>query len=102
MLATLRNVQEQARARLDTGRALAREYLDGTAPFPDRLHINALAWDYLRRHHQMTADWAAWAAALVDGWGDTAPSPDKTATATDVFRSGLGYDQPGRGSGSGR
>jgi len=92
MLATLRNIQDQAQARLDIGRALAREYLYGTGPFPDRVHVNALAWDYLRRHHQMTVDWAAWAASIVDEWTDTALSSDKTSVAIDVFSEGLNHD----------
>lgn len=83
--ATLRRVEQQARDRLAIGDALAAEYLAGTAPFPERIHINALAWEYLRRHHQTVAEWAAWATGMTAGWSDTEPDPNKTAAARATF-----------------
>lgn len=88
VLATLHHLQSEARARLQIGAALAAEYLDHSGPFPDRIHLNALAWEYLRRHHQTIADWAAWAATIVTGWTDTTPGPDKAAAALQIFATG--------------
>src|SRR5262249_57276726 len=35
---------DHAGARLALGESLAREYLDGTGPLPERLHVNAVMW----------------------------------------------------------
>ena len=51
-------------------RAIAREYADGTGPFPERVHINTLFWVLLDRWAQLRSDWAAWAIREVDTWPD--------------------------------
>jgi DNA-binding PadR family transcriptional regulator len=85
---TLNGIVEQARARLAIGQALAREYVAGRGPYPERIHVNALVWEYLRRHHQTILDWATWAADVVRGWETTAVTPSKQATGLAILRAG--------------
>jgi len=88
LIATLNEVIEEARSRLAIGDALAREYLAGPGHYPDRIHVNALVWEYLRRHHRTILDWAAWAADIVRGWETSEVTPAKQAAALDIFRAG--------------
>jgi len=59
-------------------RAIAREYIDGTGPFPERIHVNALYWVLLDRWARLRADWAEWAAAEVATWPSPAGPVDRT------------------------
>jgi len=88
LAATLSGIVEQAQARLAVGHALAREYLDGTGPYPERMHVNALVWEYLRRHHQTILDWATWAGDIVRGWETTATTPSNQSAGLAIFRAG--------------
>ena len=55
-------------------RAIGQELLDsGGGPFPERLQINALIYDFLLRHVAMVSDWAARAAGQVRDWNGTGP-----------------------------
>ena len=88
LAATLDRTIEQARARLAIGNALAGEYLAGSGPYPERMHVNALVWEYLRRHHQTILDWATWAAAIVHSWDTTESTPSKHSDGLAVYRAG--------------
>ena len=88
MLETLNGVVEQARARLAIGDALAREYLEGAGRYPGRIHVNALVWEYLRRHHRTIVDWALWAADIVREWETSEVTPSKQAEALAILRAG--------------
>jgi len=92
LLATLGSLREQAAHRLATGAALAEEYFAGRGPFPERMHVNALAWVFLWEQHQMIERWAAWAESVVREWSDVAGSPEATAAALDVMASRLRLD----------
>ena len=59
-------------------RAVAREYIDGHGPFPERIHVNVLYWVLLDRWARLRADWAHWAAAEVARWPDAAGPVDRT------------------------
>ena len=88
LAATLNGIVEQARARLAIGDALAREYLHGRGPYSERIHVNALVWEYLRRHHQTILDWAIWADEVVRGWDTTDVTPSKQSEGLAIFRAG--------------
>lgn len=88
LIDTLSGIVEQARARLAIGDALAREYLDGRGPYPDRIHVNALVWEYLRRYHQTILDWATWAVAIVRAWDTTEVTPLKQSAGLAILRAG--------------
>lgn len=71
VLENLRRYQDEAQARKAQLRAIFAEYLRAEDPFPDRVHINVLAYRLLWEHAQTEAGWAAWALDQVKGWPDT-------------------------------
>lgn len=72
LLAALAQAEVDARAILDVGRVVAREYLEGDAPFQDQVHARALVFDFLSSHALMLQGWASRArAALADYEGMT-------------------------------
>jgi PadR family transcriptional regulator, regulatory protein AphA len=78
----LRNVQamcDEARETLAFCDVLAADYLQGTSPFQERAHLNALIFRWIRDHAAMQAEWATWATAQVEGWPESGP-PDPQAT----------------------
>lgn len=53
---------------------VAEEYLAGTAPFQDHVHVRALVYDYLVGHARHQADWAARAHAYLDAMARHPPA----------------------------
>lgn len=70
LLATLDELEEQALALRRQAVAQGAEYLAGTAPFPERLHILALFGRFTLDHTALLIDWARWARAEVQRWPD--------------------------------
>jgi PadR family transcriptional regulator, regulatory protein AphA len=71
VLENLRRYQDEAEGRKDQLRSIFAEYLRDEDPFPDRVHINVLAYRLLWEHAQTEAGWAAWALNQVERWPDT-------------------------------
>ncbi len=74
-------------------RAIAREYIDGRGPFPERIHVNALYWVLLDRWARLRAEWADWADAEVASWPSPAGPVDRSRVQALLERA-LG-DSPG-------
>ena len=56
---------------------IATEYLEDRAPFPDRIHVNALFWVFQARYAEVQVEWARWAAAWIATWPSPAgPGPE--------------------------
>lgn len=70
LLAHLRDFQAEAEAIEVPWRDIAREYVEGVGPFPERIHINTLFWVLLDRWAHLRAAWAQWAAIEVASWPD--------------------------------
>jgi PadR family transcriptional regulator, regulatory protein AphA len=70
LLATLAELEEQALALRRQAVEQGAEYLVGTAPFPERLHILALVGRFTLDHTALVVDWARWARAEVERWPD--------------------------------
>jgi PadR family transcriptional regulator AphA len=68
---------EEAEAADEPWRAIARDYLEGTGAFPERIHVNVLYWVLLDRWARLRADWARWASAIVATWPDTGGPVDR-------------------------
>jgi PadR family transcriptional regulator, regulatory protein AphA len=79
----LAQVRADADAILDVGRVVAAEYLAGTAPFQDQVHVRALVFDFLSNHAFMLRDWADRAEQTVSLWQrQSQRSRDRVARAT--------------------
>ncbi len=88
-LATLAAVTEWAQRVQATGAAIGREFVDTDGgPFPERLHINTLIYEFLLRHAVMVSDWAAWATEQVRDWDGTGPQPHRHDADLDNYRRG--------------
>ncbi len=70
LLATLADLEGQALAMRRQAVEQGAEYLVGTAPFPERLHILALVGRFTLDHTTLVAEWARWARAEVERWPD--------------------------------
>lgn len=64
----LDQVRTDADAVLEVGRVVAAEYLAGTAPFQDQVHLRALVFDFLSSHALMLRAWADRAEAAIESW----------------------------------
>lgn len=70
-----------AEEMLAIGGPLAQEYLDGTHPQQDEVHLRALSFDYLYRWALFNRDWACRAEREIERWSDTALDDHKHARA---------------------
>lgn len=79
LLRTLQAMLDEARDTLAFCDVLAADYLQGTSPFQDRAHLNALIFRWIREHAAMQAQWATWAIEQVETWPESgAPDPHET------------------------
>jgi DNA-binding PadR family transcriptional regulator len=74
MRAALGQVRADAEAILTVGQRVSEEYLAGTAPFQDEVHLRAFVFDFLSHHALMLREWADRTEAALDRW------PRMTAT----------------------
>jgi DNA-binding PadR family transcriptional regulator len=70
LLAVLRGIEEWAQERNEENIAVARSYLTGTGPFPERFAILSLTGKFLGDYVDMVLHWAQWAISVVEGWPD--------------------------------
>jgi PadR family transcriptional regulator AphA len=87
LAAALNQIRADAHAILDVGRVVGPEYLAGTAPFQDQLHVRALVLDFLSHHARMLVDWADRTSAVLEQWSD--PAVDREALAIEMIESNL-------------
>lgn len=89
VLENLRRFRNDAETRQGQLRAIFREYLREEDPFPDRVHINVVAYRLLWDHAEADANWAAWALNQIERWPNTT-RPSGRAALMDVLRKALG------------
>jgi DNA-binding PadR family transcriptional regulator len=65
---TIAELQRWARDHADENVEVARSYLAGTGPFPERAAVLALTGRFMTDFVDMVGRWADWAAAVVDPW----------------------------------
>ncbi|MDQ6846410.1 MAG: PadR family transcriptional regulator [Candidatus Dormibacteraeota bacterium] len=85
--AALEQARRDAHAILDVGRAVGPEYLAGTAPFQDQVHVRAFVFDFLSHHALMLMDWADRTEAALDAW--TTRPADRVELACGVIAANL-------------
>lgn len=104
-LATLRGVRAWADGQRAEHVAVARAYLAGEGPFPQRVPVHTLTGRFLFDFAEMVGRWAAWALEVVEGWPDdpSLAQPDwrvieEIARAGDATRAAVGRDGRGKGT----
>lgn len=75
LLNTLRQTEGHAVEMQRFGIAIAREYEHDGGAFPDRLHVNALIFEFMWRYSEAIKGWAQWAIDEVENWTASAHSP---------------------------
>jgi DNA-binding PadR family transcriptional regulator len=68
--ATLDAIETWARDHAAENIAVARSYLAGTGPFPERAAILAVVGRFMTDFVDMVDRWAVWAAKILDTWPD--------------------------------
>ncbi len=79
LLATLTELEGQALALRRQAVLQGAEYLAGSAPFPERIHILGLVGPFTLDHTTLVAEWARWARAEIERWpavGSAEVSPE--------------------------
>ena len=88
VLAAISQIRQDGTDILDTGRVVGPEYLAGTAPFQDQLHVRALILDFLSHYARMLTEWSNRAEQAVTAWpGQT--SRQRTDAALAMIRANL-------------
>jgi len=95
LLETLRRYREVAETRREELQEIFHEYLRGADPFPERVHINVVAYRLLWDTTQTEAHWATWAIDQVDCWPDDLNSPPDRQAALHVLSDALAGDTEG-------
>ena len=78
-LKAVESIKDWARERDALNAAVARSYLDGTGPFPERAAVLGVVGRFHADFADMVNAWADWAATTIDGWPDdpSAAEPDR-------------------------
>lgn len=88
MVANLRRFREDAETRQKQLRAIFEEYLRDEDPFPERLHINVLAYQLLWDLAETESSWASWALDRTKSWPDT-KRPQQRSTFMKILKDRL-------------
>ena len=94
--ATLRSIREQAERTQAEHAALARDLAQTGGPFPDRLHLNTLVFQFMRDQADTILRWATWAEQQVSDWPEELTTPPGPAAREILQQAALALDQPGQ------
>lgn len=87
--ATIAAIRAWATERTDENIAVARSYLDGTGPFPERAAVLAVVGKLMTDFADAVAAWAEWADAVLARWpDDPADAEPDWATLEAIARRG--------------
>jgi DNA-binding PadR family transcriptional regulator len=89
----LRKLLDELRSRQQDLRAIFQEYLAGTDPFPERLHVNVLCYRLIWDYTAAAAAWAEWAIEEVERWPSVTAPTDRPALIESLARA-LGEAPP--------
>lgn len=87
-IANLQRFREDAATRLRDLRAIFEQYLRGEIPFPQRIHINVVAWRLVWAHAESDLEWATWALEEVGRWPSTR-TPTGREASLEILRRAL-------------
>ena len=94
LLAALEQVRQDGHAILNVGRVVGPEYLAGSAPFQDQLHVRALVLDFLSHHARMLIDWADRTEQTITTWPDATPAERNHAATQTITKNLAAYPRP--------
>lgn len=94
LLAALAQAREQSAALQKVGREIAQDALDGNDPFPERLHVVALMFEFVRGHIDLIERWARWAEEQIGNWPDDISAASDRANLESFKRAAEGHHGP--------
>jgi PadR family transcriptional regulator AphA len=77
LLATLRAIREQAERTRKEHAALAENLAQTGGPFPNRLHLNALVFQFMWDQTETIIHWTTWAEQQVADWPEDITHPTR-------------------------
>jgi DNA-binding PadR family transcriptional regulator len=83
--ASIERIRQDAAEILEQGRVVAPEYLAGTAPFQDQVHVRALVFDFLSHFALMLDGWSDRAEAAIEAWPELS-AEERAARALESIR----------------
>lgn len=98
LLDSVRQIREDAEAVLDVGRFVGREYLNGTAPFQDDVHLRSFVFDFLSSHAIAMLEWADRTESALVGWSSLSESQRAAEAVERVRRRLERYPRPNEGA----
>jgi len=90
----LNQLRADASAILDVGRVVASEYIGGTAPFQDQVHVRALLFDFLSHFAMTLLDWADRTEDQVRRWDGMSHQAREAAAIATISRVRAHYPPP--------
>ena len=93
----IRRILEHTHERQRELRAIFEEYLREEDPFPERVHINVVAYRLLWEYAQAEARWAAWALVEIERWPST-KTPQGRPALMEILRGALGSQAASKSS----
>jgi DNA-binding PadR family transcriptional regulator len=87
LLQTIATVRNAANELQRAGAHHADDLVTGRTPFPERLHVHALIFQFLWDYSELLHRWAQWAESAVSGWQDLRPE-GKLTWAAQVYGQG--------------
>lgn len=94
LLAVIDSVRDWTEKRVAIGAVIARDYLDGTGAYPERLPWLILSGQFLDEFAHAAGRWADWAAEVVEAWPDDIGSAEpEWATLENMARKNEAYLQ---------
>jgi PadR family transcriptional regulator AphA len=89
LIAAVQRIRADAEAVLEVGRVVSREYLAGTAPFQDDVHLRAFVFDFLSSHALAMLQWAERTETSLASWSQ-ADDETRAAAALAIIGARLG------------
>ena len=93
---TLRSIREQAERTRAEHAALAQDLAQTGGPFPDRLHLNTLVFQFMWDQADTILRWATWAEHHIADWPDDITTPPSPAARDILQQAALAHDPPGQ------
>ena len=75
-MAAVQRIRNWASQRDIENTAIARSYIEGTAPFPDRAAVLVLTGRFLTNFADMVGEWADWASSVIEDWPEDVQSAE--------------------------
>jgi PadR family transcriptional regulator AphA len=85
LIHTLEEFREHALALQDVAGAIGADYAETGGPFPQRLHVNALIFEFMWRYSEALRTWADWALDEVRRWQGVGDQPHRRADLQAIY-----------------